>query len=120
MFERVSRRVTENIVPFGVNTGDGVVGTPNDTRGSTSSFNSDEFDESSTLLQVMLGPGTPVAVHIYIAVIPSFTVISVSSGGAVISGGTIKRRGLIRHNTKTYSSYISQSVRLMQWYSQQQ
>ena len=77
------------MVPFGVDTGAGVVGTPSDTRGSSEKF------EDVLLLQVMVGPGTPVAVHSNTAVIPSLTVTVESSGGSVIVGGSARGRDSI-------------------------
>ena len=83
MVVRLSCRVTEKMVPFGVVTGCGGVGSPKTTL--ESSVNSLVL---FILLQVMVGPGMPVAVHSNVAVIPSLTVTTVSNPGSVISGTT--------------------------------
>ena len=75
------------MVPFGVDTGSGTVGVPSVTlESSVKSF--DPF----SLLQVMVGPGIPVAVHTNVAVVLSVTVTTNSSGGSVISGATAGER----------------------------
>ena len=78
------------MVPFGVDTGCGAVGSPSNTRGSSVKF------KDPLPLQVMVGPGTPVAVHSNTAVIPSLTVTFDSSGGSVIAGGTAQEKRLFQ------------------------
>ena len=75
------------MVPFGVDTDSGAVGGPSVTLES-SVKSLDPF----SLLQDMVGPGIPVAVHTNVAVVLSVTVTTDSSGGSVISGATAGER----------------------------